>query len=248
MGSPNIEMGGPRSPNKKRSSTFDSKDIQKSPSATKRGSCPTGSSNGLDSVPSIGADSVAFVDDEYSDSETEDFDSDEDYDDDDDEYDHYDAGDSDLSVETTAETSSELMQHNMKGVMSNTSFDEDGGMKKVDEVTVNLTDVNLTAVSERASGSMGKFIGGTTSSNYSSSLHATVGAPTVGTFTDTSAYNSGDDEEDAGIGLAGEEGKAISKLFKDNVDLSAVASAGNRLSMPANGTTSPPIMKLNSRM
>mmetsp|Transcript_26929 Transcript_26929/g.50305 ORF Transcript_26929/g.50305 Transcript_26929/m.50305 type:complete len:767 (+) Transcript_26929:20-2320(+) len=235
-----------RSPTKKRASTFDSKDdvtfSEDNKAVPKRGSCPTSLSSNT-----VGECVDDVVDDEYSDSENEDYESDEE----DDEFDdHYDAGDSDLSVETTAEASN-LVQENLRNVSSNISGDGDDGLKNNDGLTgINLTDVNLSAVNETANGVMGKFSKGA-GSNYSSSLHATVGAPTVGTFTDTSAYGSDDDEEGVGIGLAGEEGKAISKLFKDNVDLSAVASAGNRMSMGHNGSASPSpgrsVMHVNSR-
>jgi hypothetical protein len=104
-------------------------------------------------------------------------------------------------------------------VMNDADLEETGG----------LTGINLTAVGKKAG--VGKMSGD------SASVLATVGSATVGSHTDASAYNSDDEEEAVGMGLAGEEGKAISKLFKDNVDLSAVASAGSRLSMGSAGAS-----------
>lgn len=202
----------------------------------------------LTSSISVGPDVLA-VDDEYSSDSDEEYDSDEEFDDDDEYDEHYDAGDSDLSVETAPEMS-DLVHKNLKEVATSISFDNGAAKTNGGSESAYLTDVNLSAASQRANATVGN-AQGDTSSLYSS-IHATVGAPTVGTFTDPSAYNSDDEEEEIGIGLAGEEGKAISKLFKDNVDLSAVASAGNRLSQSHNGASSPALGKselaMTSRM
>lgn len=237
----------PRSPAKKRTSTLDSKDSVKSPDNAKSPTDPKRKSsftNGginmdLTSSISVGPDVLA-VDDEYSSDSDEEYDSDEDFDDDDEYDEHYDAGDSDLSVETAPDMS-DLVHKNLKEVATSISFDNGAAKTNGGSESAYLTDVNLSAASQRANVTVGN-AQGDTSSLYSS-IHATVGAPTVGTFTDPSAYNSDDEEEEIGIGLAGEEGKAISKLFKDNVDLSAVASAGNRLSQSHNGASSPALGK-----
>lgn len=203
----------------------------------KRLSCPAN----LDPTPAsshVVDEDQDMLSDEESTFEYED--DEEDEDDEDDEDSHFDAGDSDRSVcsdsnlDTSPEHAADMEQR----------FRDAAALLK--EATIGgageksgLTGVNLTAVGKK-SGSGG---GDIASSVQSSSVHATAGGSTTAgshTHTDPSAYNSDsdqDEEEKEGVGLAGEEGKAISKLFKDNVDLSAVASAGSRISMPRNGAS-----------
>ena len=173
--------------------------------------------NGLDDL-----GSVELVSEEGDDSENElsicEYDDDE------------DAGDSDLSV--VDDTEGIDSKTDFKDIVASLSC-EDSQQSEEEKKSGGLTGLNLNAVGKKSG--VGK-AHGETSSIHSSSIYATVGSATVGSHTDPSAYNSGneedeDEDEGAGIGLAGEEGRAISKMFKDNVDLSAVASAGTRISM-----------------
>ena len=244
-----LELNG-TSPTKRRAQTLEAQGRKHSHGgSSKRLSCPVN----LDNMPPSGL----VVDEEsgiHSDEESmyEYEEGEEEYEEEDS---HFDAGDSDRSVcseldfDTTTETSTDIQARfrDVAATLEDDVEEETGGRQKKRS---GLTGVNLTAVGKKSG--VGKLSGGGdgASSIQSSSMYATVGgSTTAGSHTDhtdhtyPSAYNSEGDSDDeevaAGIGLAGEEGKAISKLFKDNVDLSAIASAGTRISMRAGGVVSP---------